>query len=69
MKLNNLLAEIRSCDVCTEHLPLGPRPIVSAHRDARLLIIGQAPGKRVHESGIPWDDPSGDRLRRRGAAH
>ena len=63
MKLNNLLAEIRSCDVCTEHLPLGPRPIVSAHRDARLLIIGQAPGKRVHESGIPWDDPSGDRLR------
>ncbi len=63
MRLAGLLAEIRSCDVCTEHLPLGPRPVVSAHRDARLLIIGQAPGKRVHESGVPWDDPSGDRLR------
>ena len=63
MKLAGLLAEIRSCDVCAEHLPLGPRPVVSAHRDARLLIIGQAPGKRVHESGVPWDDPSGDRLR------
>ncbi len=64
MKLTGLLEEIRSCEVCTEHLPLGPRPVVSAHRDARLLIIGQAPGKRVHESGVPWDDPSGDRLRK-----
>ena len=63
MKLNSLLTEIRRCDVCTEHLPLGPRPVVRAHADARILIIGQAPGRRVHESGIPWDDPSGDRLR------
>ena len=63
MKLPGLVAEIRSCEVCAEHLPLGPRPVLSAHRDATLLIIGQAPGKRVHESGVPWDDPSGDRLR------
>ena len=63
MKLAGLLSEIRACEVCLEHLPLGPRPVVSAHRDARLLIIGQAPGKRVHESGVPWDDPSGARLR------
>jgi uracil-DNA glycosylase len=63
IKLDTLLADIRRCEVCAEHLPLGPRPIVSAHRKASLLIIGQAPGKRVHESGIPWNDPSGDRLR------
>ena len=61
--LANLLAKIRSCELCTEHLPLGPRPVLSAHRDARILIIGQAPGTRVHETGIPWNDPSGDRLR------
>ena len=63
MKLARLLTEIRGCDVCAQHLPLGPRPVLSAHRGARLLIIGQAPGARVHESGVPWDDPSGDRLR------
>jgi uracil-DNA glycosylase len=61
--LNNLLVEIRACTVCTEHLPAGPRPIVQASTTAPLVIIGQAPGRRVHESGIPWDDPSGDRLR------
>ena len=63
MKLTELMREIRGCEVCAADLPLGPRPILSAHRDARLLIVGQAPGKRVHESGVPWDDPSGDRLR------
>jgi len=63
MKLADLLLEIQGCEVCAEYLSLGPRPVMSAHRDARLLIIGQAPGKRVHESGVPWDDPSGDRLR------
>ena len=62
-KLNVLLKEIRQCTECEAHLPLGPRPVLAAHRDARILIIGQAPGKRVHQSGIPWDDPSGDRLR------
>lgn len=61
--LGVLLAQIRSCEVCVPHLPAGPRPIVSAHPNASVLIIGQAPGRRVHESGVPWDDPSGDRLR------
>lgn len=58
-----LMQDIRSCDVCQAHLPLGPRPTVQAAPEARLLIIGQAPGRRVHESGVPWDDPSGRRLR------
>jgi len=63
LALTNLLADINQCQLCAEHLPLGPRPIVSAHQQARLLIIGQAPGARVHASGVPWDDPSGERLR------
>lgn len=58
-----ILTQIRACTVCAEHLPLGPRPIVRASPSARLAIIGQAPGTRVHESGVPWDDRSGDRLR------
>ena len=58
-----LLSAVRGCQLCAEYLPLGPRPIVIANASARLLIIGQAPGMRVHESGIPWNDPSGDRLR------
>ena len=61
--LLDLLDEVRRCDTCADHLPLGPRPVVRADQSARLLIIGQAPGTRVHASGIPWDDPSGDRLR------
>ena len=61
--LADLLAEVRACRVCAEHLPLGPRPVLRAAAGARLLIIGQAPGTRVHESGIPWNDRSGDRLR------
>ncbi|MGH6718057.1 MAG: uracil-DNA glycosylase family protein, partial [Alphaproteobacteria bacterium] len=51
------------CTLCAADLPLGPRPVLRAGAGARLLIIGQAPGRRVHDSGIPWDDPSGDRLR------
>lgn len=62
--LNHLLTEVRACTVCAEHLPAGPRPIVQVGSDTRVVIIGQAPGRRVHESGVPWDDPSGDRLRR-----
>lgn len=58
-----LLGEIRSCEICVDHLSLGPRPIVRGTVEAKILIIGQAPGTRVHESGIPWDDKSGDRLR------
>ena len=61
--LDRLLAEVRACAHCSADLPLGPRPILSAHRDATLLIIGQAPGTRVHASGVPWTDPSGVRLR------
>lgn len=59
----SLLEDVRSCTLCARHLPMGPRPILRATRSARLLIVGQAPGRRVHESGIPWNDPSGDRLR------
>lgn len=62
-KLNTLLAEVRGCRVCEDHLPLGPRPVVQLASEARLLIVGQAPGTRVHETGVPWDDPSGDHLR------
>lgn len=58
-----LLSEIRACDICSPHLPSGPNPVLSAHEQAQILIIGQAPGRRVHQTGIPWDDPSGDRLR------
>lgn len=58
-----LLAEVRACRICEEHLPLGPRPIVAASPSARLLIVGQAPGTAVHRTGVPWNDPSGERLR------
>lgn len=57
------LRAARACTHCARHLPLGPRPVLRARASARLLIIGQAPGTRVHETGIPWNDPSGDRLR------
>ncbi len=62
-ELDQLLTRIRACTVCAEGLPAGPRPIVQAGTSAGIVIIGQAPGRRVHESGIPWADPSGDRLR------
>jgi uracil-DNA glycosylase len=61
--LVDLLAQVRACRHCQDTLPLGPRPVLRAGSGARVLIIGQAPGTRVHASGIPWDDPSGDRLR------
>jgi uracil-DNA glycosylase len=61
--LDVLLTDVRACRVCEPYLPLGPRPVVRASRDARILIVGQAPGTRVHASGIPWDDASGKRLR------
>lgn len=57
------LARIRACTLCAPLLPLGPRPVLRASPTARLLIVGQAPGTRVHETGIPWNDRSGDRLR------
>lgn len=61
--MKKLLAEIRNCTVCAEYLPMGPRPVLNASENSRVLIIGQAPGHKVHLSGIPWKDPSGDRLR------
>ncbi len=61
--LGKLLERVRACRLCAEHLPLGPRPVLRAAATARILIIGQAPGTKVHASGIPWDDPSGERLR------
>lgn len=61
--LETLLEQIRACRHCAASLPHEPRPVVQAGLSARLLIIGQAPGSKVHESGVPWDDPSGDRLR------
>ena len=62
--LDTLIAEARACTLCADHLVLGPRPVLRARATARLLIVGQAPGTRVHETGIPWNDPSGERLRR-----
>jgi uracil-DNA glycosylase family 4 len=59
-----LLEEVRRCRACEAHLPLGPRPVVQVGVHARILIVGQAPGKAVHESGIPWNDASGKTLRR-----
>ncbi len=61
--LDRLLRDARACRVCEADLPLGPRPVLRAGAGARLMIIGQAPGTRVHETGIPWNDPSGERLR------
>lgn len=62
-ELPALLKEVRACSLCAPHLPLGPRPILQVDSRARILIAGQAPGRRVHESGLPFDDASGDRLR------
>ena len=62
-ELDALLREIRACRLCEAHLPLGPRPVLAASASARLLIVSQAPGARVHETGIPWNDASGRRLR------
>ena len=60
---SKLLSDIRACTHCTARLPAGPRPVVKAKQTARIMIIGQAPGTKVHASGVPWDDASGNRLR------
>ena len=62
-KLDDLLLQVRACTICASDLPLGPKPIIQYSPKAPLLLIGQAPGIRVHESGIPWNDSSGKRLR------
>lgn len=61
--LTPLLHDIRACRLCAAQLPLGPRPVLQAGAQARILIVGQAPGRKVHETGVPFDDASGDRLR------
>jgi uracil-DNA glycosylase len=61
--LDSLLKAVRGCRACEAHLPLGPRPVLRAGKTARILVVGQAPGVRVHTTGIPWADPSGERLR------
>ena len=58
-----LVAEIRRCTICAEHLPLGPRPVLQVASSARILIAGQAPGRKVHATGLPFNDASGERLR------
>ncbi|WDR05851.1 uracil-DNA glycosylase family protein [Devosia rhodophyticola] len=62
-QLEKILGEARRCQICAHELPMGPRPIIQAGTGARILIVGQAPGRKVHLSGVPWDDQSGDRLR------
>lgn len=62
-QIETLRQRIAACTLCAAHLPLGPRPIARFSATSRLLIIGQAPGTKVHTSGVPWDDDSGDRLR------
>jgi len=62
--METLLRNIRKCEICKSHLPFCPRPIVSAHKNSKIIIIGQAPGTSVHNTGVPWDDPSGRQLRK-----
>jgi uracil-DNA glycosylase len=61
--LPKLLREVRACTLCAPDLPQGPRPVLQADARARILIAGQAPGRKVHDSGVPFDDASGNRLR------
>jgi len=63
ISLSRVSAEARACTLCADELPFKPKPVFLVARGARLLIVGQAPGRRVHETGIPWNDPSGDVLR------
>ncbi|RAI89236.1 uracil-DNA glycosylase family protein [Algoriphagus yeomjeoni] len=60
----SLVLDAQSCTVCKEFLPLGPRPVFSIHTESKILVIGQAPGTKVHATGIPWNDASGNELRR-----
>jgi len=62
-KLSRLLDDVRACTLCSAHLPLEPRPILQLHSEAKILIAGQAPGRKAHDSGVPFDDASGRRLR------
>lgn len=61
-RYNSIISKVKGCEECTPHLPLGPRPVFQIHPEAKILVAGQAPGRKVHETGIPFDDLSGDRL-------
>lgn len=61
--MNTLLNKILQCQVCKEFLPFAPKPVVQLNPISKIIIISQAPGKRVHETGIPWSDISGKKLR------
>lgn len=61
--MENLLEEILGCTICKDFLPLGINPILAAHESSKIILIGQAPGLKVHQNGIPWNDMSGKRLR------
>ena len=62
--MKKLIHKISGCEICKEHLVLGPRPVLAAHKNSKIVIIGQAPGTKVHASGVPWDDASGRQLRK-----
>lgn len=61
--MDQLLDDIKSCTICKSKLPHAPNPVVTGSKTSKIVIIGQAPGRKVHETGIPWNDPSGDLLR------
>lgn len=61
--MKDLLCEIRDCRICEDHLPFGPRPIIEATKNSKIILISQAPGRVVHESGVAWKDQSGKKLR------
>lgn len=63
ISFSSLVAEVRACQICESDLPDGPRPVLQLHPKAKILIAGQAPGRKVHDSGVPFDDASGNRLR------
>ena len=61
--MKKLLSEIRNCSVCSEHLPLGPQPIIAASKDTKIVLVSQAPGRKAHEQKLAYNDPSGKKLR------
>ncbi|WP_439152525.1 uracil-DNA glycosylase family protein [Winogradskyella sp.] len=61
--MKNLLNEISNCTICKSHLPLGPNPIVSTHKNSKIILLSQAPGRIAHQKNKAWDDPSGRKLR------
>jgi uracil-DNA glycosylase len=63
LPFKELVEQVRNCRICEDVLPCGPRPVIQMSPESRILVVGQAPGRKVHETGLPFNDPSGDRLR------